>query len=378
MTAVVYGDLLKIDDLKNFVDDYLMKTEPNNFIKKDNTQITKIELENSIKIEEVLKRPVEEPAINKKIITTLELDNFEISISSITDATKTEKLVYGKYHDNDFKEICEKIDEIFNFLYQKESDETTDSNYVNYCENVPVDYLICYDKDGYLYKIFPLGKDLFIKDKEKQQIIIKKMELVNNIIKLITKFLEKHNIYLNLNPVDLKNKIYVYKLTSPYQTGKPIDKQSVGMQTEGVHMDECNIADSYVDDQHCELSSIIYTSVSNNKSPVKNYYSSAGFFFASEFPMPGSDSHSIKGPKTFLPQFQEIYQRLFISTPMTSSGWAIWKNKPKRYIPNENNNRFNISRENGFNVKKDLIQNKYTHFSKEDDEFIEYYYVNNK
>jgi hypothetical protein len=54
---------------------------------------------------------------------------------------------------------------------------------------------------------------------------------------------------------------------------------------------------------------------------------------------------------------------------MTSSGWAIWKNQPKRYKKNLTGNRFNKDSNSGiFNISK--TSPNYTHFSEDNNEFI--------
>jgi hypothetical protein len=177
--------------------------------------------------------------------------------------------------------------------------------------------------------------------------------------------------YLNLKVDDLRNKIYIYKITTPYSNGIPKVKTiDIGMQAEGGHLDECVIGTQFIDGLNCELSSIIYTNVFNEKSPVKNYYASAAFFYAPEFPMPVPFSNRLLDPKDKnLLKFQQKYKRLFVSAPMTSSGWAIWKNQPKRYKKNLAGNRFNkYSNSDIFNISK--TSSNYTHFSEDNNEFI--------
>jgi len=359
--SIQYGDPLNISNLENFANAYLMNTEPNVMIKPSKNIIIQRNTDD-IKIIETLERPKDEPTINKKMITTLGLQNFEISIN---DEKSNEKLVFGKYSDDDFKQIGEKIDEIMEYFYREQRQQ--ESNYYDF----PVNYLICYNNQGKLHKIFAVGSPgvgNYIKDKDPY--LTKKEELINNIKMLIQNFLEKHNQYLNLKDDDLKNKIYIYRITTPYSHGiKQFRTSNIGMQAEGGHMDECVIGSDFIDGHHCELSSIIYTNVFNPISPVRNYYASAAFFYAPEFPMPVPLSNTLTHEKDKnLPTFQNIYKRLFVSAPMTSSGWAIWKNQPKRYKKNITGNRFNTCSDTIFKINKN--KNFFTHFSEDNNEFI--------
>jgi hypothetical protein len=56
------------------------------------------------------------------MITTLGLQDFEISIQD-DKGDKSEKLVFGKYWDDEFKTIGETIDNIMQFFYFKEGKE---------------------------------------------------------------------------------------------------------------------------------------------------------------------------------------------------------------------------------------------------------------
>ena len=40
------------------------------------------------------------------------------------------------------------------------------------------------------------------------------------------------------------------------------------------------------------------------------------------------DHLNITKRDSVLQKFQQNYKRLFVSAPMASSGWAIWKNQP--------------------------------------------------
>jgi len=184
---------------------------------------------------------------------------------------------------------------------------------------------------------------------------------------------------MNLTPPNLKNMFYFYKLTSPYNKGPPTERDaSVGMQTEQPHMDSCNLAnreDTSPEDEFCELSSIIFTRIENELA--ENYYASSTFFYAPEIPIPtNAEDVSTMNIRTgrILPNFQKNYNRFFVSVPMTTGGWAIWKNKPKRLVRNETGNRFNIIRDNedGFNqsiFKKGVIPWG-GYFSAQNDEFL--------
>jgi hypothetical protein len=366
--TIEYGDPLNISNLDNFANEYLTNTEPNVMIKPSKNIIIK-ENTNNIQIIETLERPKDEPQINKQMITTLGLQNFEISIR---DDKTSEKLVFGKYSDDDFKQIGQKIDEIMEYFNQEQrKQELSESFFSDNYYDFPVNYLICYNNEGKLHKIFAVGSPgvgNYIKDKDLH--LAKKEELINNIKMLIQNFLEKHNQYLNLKDDDLKNKIYIYRITTPYSHGIKHSRTSdIGMQAEGGHMDECVIGSDFIDGHHCELSSIIYTNVSNQISPVKNYYASAAFFYAPEFPMPVPLSNTLTNERDKnLPNFQNIYKRLFVSAPMTSSGWAIWKNQPKRYKKNITGNRFNTCSDKIFKINKN--KNFFTHFSEDNNEFI--------
>ena len=375
---VIIGRDLEFTDLENFVNEYLLKTEPNNYIDSTtpskNLNITHDPSNNKITIIEKPTRPVyDNNLITKQLNTTLNLNNFEISISNINSPNDNkEVLVYGNYKETGLTKACEIINDII----------INDTN-INYelHSNLYMDYIISYDNNGTQFEIFPLSIKNYIKDDDTTEIINNKINVLINIKIILTFFINKHNEYIGLKPIDLKNKMFIYKLTSPYTSSYPSSIQfkkwgldaerQIGMQTEGAHMDSCEIGnDNYVDDEYCELSSIIYTNVKNQSSTKHNYYSSAAFFYAPEIPMPvraeTMKEMGIHG--SILQNFQNEYKRLFVSAPMTSTGWAIWKNKPKRNVKNIKGNRFNIENKLGFNKMPD--SNKYTHFSADNNEFV--------
>ncbi len=376
---VQVGKNLDFQNLQNFVDEYLMKTEPNNYIDLavKNIKVTKDSSNNKIIIEEQPKRPREEETpITKKLNTELNLNSFKISISDFEG--NTEDLVFGNYKDEALEVICTDLNKII-------VDDTNQNSFTHI--NIITDYLINYNNTGTEFTIFPLKLgESYIDDTDTEDIKINKIKVINHIITILRFFVKKHTEYNKLTPTDLKNKLFIYKLTTNYQTsyipGKisgGTDKKQVGMQTEGAHMDSCELGnDNYVDDEYCELSSILYINVKNNKSPNPNYYASAAFFYGPEIPMPVRADYmdemgirdTVTYKHTYLQSFQEEYKRLFVSAPMTSTGWAIWKNKPKRNIKNMTGNRFGLKRDYGFNIKPVPTINKYTYFSKDGEEFI--------
>jgi hypothetical protein len=388
VNPVVIGEDLKFLDLKHFVDNYLMKTEPNNYIDKSkpNLVIKHDASNNKITITEKPTRPTTEYAITKQLNTTLDLNNFEISISNLNDPNSNkEVLVFGNYKDTSIEKTCKTINDIL------VSDINTEAESHS---NLIMDYLISYNNKGTEFDIFPLSLYKYIGSNDTLELKNNKKIVIDNIKNLLKFFIEKHNKYLKLETDNLKNMMFIYKLTSPYTStyplnimmsklGEPIEKKIIGMQAEGAHLDSCNLGDdNFVDDEYCELSSIIYTNVKNtttvgnditDKIPKQNYYASAAFFYAPEIPMPVraelTSEMGIRG-SGILQQFQQEYKRLFVSAPMTSTGWAIWKNKPKRNIKNDSGNRFKLTRPNGFNKKSEPQTKKYTHFSAEGEEFV--------
>lgn len=381
LDKVIIGPDLDIRDLSHFVNEYLMKTEPNNYnqsTRATNITVTNDTVNNRILITEQPRRTrVNEPPINKQLNTTLNLNNFELSISDIGNPTvNNEVLAFGNYKDPELENICNNINEII--INDTEID-------TNAHENLVMDYIISYDNTGTKFDIFPLSRVQYI-NSSSDRFKDRKKTAVDNIKSMLTFFINKHTDYLRTTPELLKNKLFLYKLTSPYQAsyilrkmfatlGESVDRQGIGMQTEGAHMDSCNLGDDeYVDDEYCEISSIIYTNVRNNSAPKINYYASAAFFYAPEFPMPVQaekmEHMGLSKRDSFIQKFQEEYKRLFVSAPMTSTGWAIWKNKPKRNIKNITGNRFNLHRADCFNIPPIYDKKKHTHFSAINDEFV--------
>jgi hypothetical protein len=359
---VEIGKPLEITDLQDYVDNYLMKAEPNLYIDKPLSNITIDKQSDKINITEIIKRPSGEIVLDKQMNTTLTLNDFKVTISSL-DKSNEEVLIFGKYQDRTLEDPIK----VINDLIVSEPEKY---------QNMIFNYLINYDKTGNNFEIIPIKNlESYINNADDKITKENKNIIIDNIKIILSSFIKEHNKYLKLEPTDLKYKLYVYKLTSPYNTYSLrtlgfVEKRQIGMQTEGAHMDECTLNSSnYIDDEYCQLSSIIYTNVKNNKSKKPNYFASASFFYGSEIPMPINISKTtIYNKDSILQKFQKNYKRLFISAPMTSSGWAIWKNNPKRYIKNITGNRFGNTSKSGFNQIEDGKFYKY--FSKDNNEFV--------
>jgi hypothetical protein len=350
---------LTIENLSDFYNEYLLKSEPNTKPYNGNKNITCTQKDNNYEIIETIVRPLNDKPNDeddKQIITNLTLTKFETSIHNLSNKIKT-KLIMGEYEalDGELKSICEAFHSTALSLLKKDE-------YILYSMNT--DFLIIFNNKGELSRIEGF------KNKDGCK------EIDDLTIKIFEKFVSYHNIFLELNKENLKNKIYIYKLTSPYITGK--EQIYKGMQTEHTHMDQCNIGESnYEDDRYCELSSIIYTHINNENKIIRNkhYYASASFFYAPEVGLPingETENDKLQGKNSNIHKFQKEYNRFFLSAPMTSSGWAIWKNRPKRYFKNEKGNRFNKKEKEGYNIKPIVLGSTiyYKFFSEKNDEYV--------
>ena len=335
---------MDFEKLQNFVNEYLVKTEPNLYWKniEGQTIVTKTVDDTSEKI--ILKNKIND---EKEFIGNLGLNKFNITINKPGDSII---LAEGEYESSDeiFKNACIDLDRIMNEnieideVYDMELDKNIQSRKYKYF-NFPTEFLVSVNNNGNGYHIYPLwtgGADLTNLD-ENMKNIIDKLKIIINF------FAEKHMIFSGLSFNDQKNFIYVYKITSPYTQGAT-SLSSKGMQTEYAHMDTCQIGnDQLIKQNYCEISSIVYLDVKNNCSPLQDYYASAAFFYGPEIPLPieGHNDLSIdltgvdSNPdyhRDLLQKFQANYKRLFVSVPMKNSGWAIWANSPKRTIKNRN------------------------------------------
>ena len=365
---------LNFDNLKNFVSEYLVKTEPNLvWSVGEHPNITKIEdpLNNKI----IFNNKIDE---NKTYNATLNLQKFDINVDNTGYITK---LAEGEYEANDieFKMTVTDLHEyiISNII----EDEVWDDDkglmvkrnvykYGAFCQQ----YLVYLNNDGTICNSFPLYDDYSVLDNAYYNPTIR-----DYFRKIINFFVKEHAKFLNITTEKQKNNIYIYKFTSPYGQ-RTKEALSTGMVTDQAHMDQCNMdqVNGLISEVYCEIASIVYTHVINNCSEPNNYYASAAFFYGPEIPMPSSfygdlrfksgTSGYVSIHEELLYNFQHNYKRLFVSVPIISSGWATWINKPKRTHKNENIE--NIENLSTTKFKPWRIGPLYSHVANKDSEFV--------
>ena len=368
---------LNFNNLKNFVCDYLIRTEPNLVWSRDNSYTNITKTINSDKEEIIFNNKIDD---EKTYNAILGLGSFDISITKNGLSTK---LAEGEYEvSND--EVKKTIHDLHEYITTNTVEESIFNPETLEEEMFPVyaygdfctEYLVYLNNKGDEYDSIPLyqydGERKSLGNKYYNPIIL------NYFKKLINFFAEKHRIFLDISTEMQKNYIYIYKFTSPY-TQKIKSSSSVGMQTTSAHMDQCNLDnDNLIAEKYCEISSIVYTRVKNDCSEPKDYYASAAFFYGPEIPMPiqGEVDLNFENKKLNIPMlhdsllynFQHNYKRLFVSAPMKTSGWAIWMNKPKRTIRNTNpEDPLQLTTSNFKPWKKST---NYTHYAQPDNEFV--------
>jgi hypothetical protein len=370
---------LNFNNLKNFVCDYLLKTEPNQVWSKDSTYKDITKTVNESKEEIIFNNKIKD----KKIYNAkLRINDFDIQIiNSNLNSNLLTKLAEGEYcmTNNQVKRTIEELHKYItdNVITETQTNWDTDKvedmeifKYGDFC----VEYLVYTDKEGKNYSSIPL----YLSDRGRSDDVYYNPKIKGYFDILIKFFAEKHKNFLNIEEEDQRNYIYIYRFTSPY-TLKSKSSLSVGMQTVSAHMDQCNLGDdNLIAEKYCEISSIVYTGVKNKCSMPENYYASAAFFYGPEIPMPingeidlqfqQENKISDKFHKHLLYNFQHNYKRLFVSAPMKTSGWAIWLNKPKRTI--KNTNPVDPSQFSTTVYKPWSKDNLYTHITKNDNEFV--------
>ena len=122
LKQVVFGRDLNKEDLKDFVDNYIKNAEPNRtpytVFDPSRENITIEEQTDKIIITEKPHIPEEDKTgtikpIDKKIVTTLNLNDFNVKISPFTGSGEEETLVIGQYKSNtEMQKLVQQINDI--------------------------------------------------------------------------------------------------------------------------------------------------------------------------------------------------------------------------------------------------------------------------
>ena len=272
---------MNFENLQNFVNNYLEKTEPNVFWSKEASHPQIIKTENSGRSEINLTNVIND----KNFIGRLSLNDFDIKINKPGVSVK---LAEGEYvaTDEDFNATVKGLHQYL----ERNADEDGVYRYGNFV----TEFLVCVNNKGDDYIISPLYLSKINKQVGSENYINPEiLTFLKNIVKF---FAEKHRNFLNMTFEQQRNFVYLYKLTSPY-TQQSKFATSAGMQTESAHMDSCNSQATdtqLIGDFYCELSSIVYTDINNECSTPEHYYASAAFFYGPEIPMPVAGDSDLK------------------------------------------------------------------------------------
>ena len=189
-------------NLQNFVNEYLVKTEPNIYWKSIVGQTYVNKIEDAAKGEITLTNNIGD----KSFIGRLGLNDFDLKLNKSGESLT---LAEGEYEASDetFKNACRELDEIMNAnveideVYDMDLDRNITSQKYKYF-NFPVEFLVSVNNNGKAYDIYPLYATEIILD-ETMKYIINRLKIIINF------FANKHMYFSGLNFDDQKI-IYIY------------------------------------------------------------------------------------------------------------------------------------------------------------------------